>query len=806
MQISVFVDVTRTVLSGKSKIFKTERFVKETRTLGGIDNFLAKVAEGFICAKNPEFFFGKAGRVKSFVATTTDGAHKLFFKVGAQIKTNGMIADEDFVFFGYEGEAAARKDARFTEFIRKHPTFSVVVCDGDFNTDDNEFNKVYSVLGAGGVNFPLLSEDQLKIVTNEEGNMLVQGVAGSGKTNVCIDKIIYCACREYGGRVLYTTYSRGLIIDTKNKVTAFRDAVSRLISEFRDGKTEFGDDDYKKAVENKLGIWLSEETPERITDKLTRIVAFLDNNVDYCLLEDIYKQVTGKKANIADEGYFVSEYAENIKNYSLAGNLEKIKQLSLEVVFKEIFGLIYGSADGNPCLSFEQYRDSRKESFTVSEIETIYAVAADYGRYLEKNGKTDNNFICREMMQLKNLPVYSLAVIDEVQDFTEINLVFLKVISVKMFCVGDGLQMINPSFFSFASLKRIMFKKDVTAVTQLVNNYRNTKRIEEVVEALNDVNVKTFGVHSFVLKGKSVEADIPTQTVFVKGDDFAARVAKENFDNLTFIVSNAKKKEEVKKILPRQEVLTVSEIKGLERNAVVLTDILSDNADKWDTLKRRQVNRKTADENSVYRYYFNLFYVGATRARQYLYVAESNPPSQFEDFFRKEFETLSSAEAVDRLSEISTRLAVDDIEMKERVNQFLGLGQYDNARFAAKKIADGYERDEQTRRVDVYEKFVKTGNYTQAGLELWKIGLTEDARRQFVAANRSGLIELLDEGVKTGKEKFDIDILSVLPLVTADEGVREAIDGLLNDDLAQLNKNENDIEKLFKKREAKNNG
>lgn len=87
-----------------------------------------------------------------------------------------------------------------------------------------------------------------------------------------------------------------------------------------------------------------------------------------------------------------------------------------------------------------------------------------------------------------------------------------------------------------------MFKKDVTAVTQLVNNYRNTKRIEEVVEALNDVNVKTFGVHSFVLKGKSVEADIPTQTVFVKGDDFSARVAKENFDNLTFIVSNAKRK------------------------------------------------------------------------------------------------------------------------------------------------------------------------------------------------------------------------------------------------------------------------
>lgn len=796
MQILITVDTTETVLSGKSRIFKTGRFAKDTRRKGGIDDFVSKVAEGFLRAGESEFFFGER-RAKSFSATTTEGTHTLFFKTGAQIKGNDAINPTDFVFFGYEGEKNTKSDERFIAFMRNNPSFAVTVADSDETTDEDDFNKVYSVVGGGGAGFPLLSDEQTKIVTGEEGNILVQGVAGSGKTNVCVDKIIYCACREYGGRVLYTTYSRGLIVDTKNRVVAFRDAVRRLIDEFRDGKVVFVGTDYKKAVENKLGIFLSEDTVERIRDKLIRIVDFLDEKVDYFLPEDLYERITGKRADIVDERYFVSEYAENIKNYTLVGNLEKIKQLSLEVVFKEIFGLVYGSADGNPRLSREQYREKRRESFSATETDTIYTVAVDYGKHLEKNGKTDNNFICREMLSLPSLPKYSLVVADEVQDFTEINLVFLKAIAVKMFCVGDGLQMINPSFFSFAALKRIMFQKDVTAVKQLVNNYRNTKRIEEVADALSAVNEKIFGVHSFVLKGKSVEADIPTQTVFVRDENFAERVARENPDNLTFIVGSTKKKETVKKALPYHEVLTVSEIKGLERNAVVMIDVLSDNADEWAELKRRRVNRKTADENSVYRYYFNLFYVGVTRAGQYLYVAESNPPEQFEEFFKSEFDVATAKDAVKMLSEISSVMAVDDVEMKERIERFLAFGQYENARFAAQKIADGDERNLQLSRVDTYEKYVGKGDYTRAGIELWKAGLTHDARRQLVVANQKGLVALLDEGLAQGKKKFDADVVTLLPRISTDDRVRDAVKALLDEDLAELTKRQEDIEKLF---------
>lgn len=35
-----------------------------------------------------------------------------------------------------------------------------------------------------------------------------------------------------------------------------------------------------------------------------------------------------------------------------------------------------------------------------------------------------------------------------------------------MFCVGDALQMINPSYFSFAYLKKLMYDEDLTSVAE----------------------------------------------------------------------------------------------------------------------------------------------------------------------------------------------------------------------------------------------------------------------------------------------------------------------------------------------------
>ena len=62
-------------------------------------------------------------------------------------------------------------------------------------------------------------------------------------------------------------------------------------------------------------------------------------------------------------------------------------------------------------------------------------------------------------------------VIDEVQDFSQVNLILFKEIALKIFCAGDALQMINPSYFSFRYLKNLLFEKDVMSVLELKNNF-----------------------------------------------------------------------------------------------------------------------------------------------------------------------------------------------------------------------------------------------------------------------------------------------------------------------------------------------
>ena len=67
---------------------------------------------------------------------------------------------------------------------------------------------------------------------------------------------------------------------------------------------------------------------------------------------------------------------------------------------------------------------------------------------------------------------------------------------MKMFCVGDALQMINPSYFSFAYLKGLMYDKEYTLVSELKHNYRNSQAIAEIIDLLGDLNKTIFGTHS----------------------------------------------------------------------------------------------------------------------------------------------------------------------------------------------------------------------------------------------------------------------------------------------------------------------
>ena len=786
----ILINTEKTFLTSECSAYKTEAFIRATRKISHVDSFISKIAEGLWQNSFPfSSLYENHNSDVSVMAETEDKMFTVFFRFGLSLN-NPSVGKKDVVFYKFlsKDKSERKNDRQIINYLERNKKFFATFRTVEDTPNVSDFSKIYLLSDDDRVNFPLLNKVQREIVETEDKNILVQGVAGSGKTNVCIDKIIYCACRNYYGKILYTTYSRGLLIETKNRVEVLKENLKKFILNAEKGNVVFLDRNHKKALENKLGIYFNVDDDDKIFDKVKRIIDYLDKKVDYYLIEDLYSEHVSKNFSVFNEKRFIKEYVGEIKNYRLSGTLEKLKTLSLEVIYKEIFGMIYGRYEPDspkPMMTREEYIAERADCFTKNESDSIYSLALDYGKFLEKYNFIDNNSASRALISKIKTPLYSVAVVDEVQDFTQVNLNLIKQISLKLCCVGDALQMINPSYFSFGYLKRIMYGGDKTTVTELKHNYRNSEQIEKIVESLGELNIKQFGTHSFVLTGESVENNLPTATVFVNGDTFLSELSKHKFDSATIIVSSYERKESLRKIFKHTEILTVSEAKGLERNTVILTDVLSDNVDKWRALQNLTVNRKTADENSVYRYYFNLFYVGVSRAQQYLFVTERAQIPLFKNLFENTLEQADETKAIKLLSEIADKIELDDDELVARIQQFIGLEQYENALFTADKISDDTIRIAEIQRIEVAKKFVRFGKYREAGVEYWKRNMIDDARKMFRMSNDEKLIELMDASLGKGN-KLDVNIVSFYPFVADNDVAREIILDTVKSDYNEL--------------------
>lgn len=800
--LQLSIDTNKIVLSSESLFFKTENFIAQTKNLTNIDLLLSKLCE--IIVSNKKDFLAPLERLdkhECYCIKTIDQKFNFVFKFGDGIGRD--LNKYDIIFCEYIANEKDKLDERIEDYLKRNSILKVVAVVQKKKYSESEFNKLYLISNVSNVNLPRLNEVQRSLVETVDKNVLVQGVAGSGKTNICIDKIIYTSCRNYSGKVLYTTFSRGLLADTKLKVSLYKQDLEQVLQAYKTGNIIFLDSNHKKALENRLGIYFFSDDDNEIFAKLKRVVSYLDNNVDYLLIEDMYRNRFGESAFVGQE-YFLNSYSKNLTNHQLEKNFSKLAKYSKEIIYKEIYGMIMGFCDiatGNIMLTLEEYVSKRENSFSRVESEAIYQIALDFKKHCEKQGLKDNNIASKELMEsIKKDFEYSLVIIDEVQDFTQVNLMLFKKLSLKMFCVGDALQMINPAYFSFGYLKNLMYEKDVTDVKTLSHNYRNSAKIEEIIDALADINKAEFGTHNFVVKGESVDSGVRTEAVFVSDANFINKVAREKFDNFTFVVASDEEKKKLKKTIKNQEVLTVSEIKGLERPTVIVYNILSSNRDKWDYLDRVKVAHKQADENSVFRYYYNLFYVGVSRAKQNIFVVEDYSIKQFVRFFQNNFVSKDYRGALSLLEQVVGKVDITQEEILSRVLEFVKAEQYDNARFVANKIQDNDKKISVLRQIDINEQFVRYGKYREAGIRFWEYGLLDEAKKQFVLSGDTILIELIERCSSRGNHKdLNIDIVNYFEEVKDNRVAREFILDTVKKDVQTLKNSFSSIRENFKK-------
>ena len=578
---NIDVDLTKTLLSSEFVILKTDKFLEQTKNILSADFFISKIAQNII---------SNFKRVNTNLNNTNQSSYCIKieltdkkFSFLAQI--NIKKAENELIFcqFLNSNEKINFNDTRFKNYLNNKFGFSFIV--SNLKDKPEDYIKLYRVFGTDGVNFPALTQEQLNIVNKQDENVVVQGVAGSGKTNVCVEKLIWSCSKNYGGKILYSTFSHGLLIDTKLKVENFKDTLVTFIKDYENNNVIFLDNNHRNALQNYLGIFLFTDE-QNFINKIKNIILYIENKVDYYLIEDIYKTYFSQKM-FANEDFFVSNYLKNTKNHQVTAGIQKIKNISTEIIYKEIFGLIFGYYTDKLMLTLDEYTSLRLNSFSNAECEIIYSVAKDYLQYLNSNNYIDNNIASFEMLSnIEKIEKYSLIILDEVQDFTQKNLVLFKNLSLKLFCAGDALQMINPSFFSFGYLKNLLFEKNIVSVSELKSNYRNTLKIQKIVDELEKINTLKFGTHNFITNSLGVKSNTNSTAVYCSSPTIINKIAKTKFDNFTIVTSSKSKKEELRKILKNQEILTVAEIKGLERDTVLLYNVLSDNISKWNYLDR----------------------------------------------------------------------------------------------------------------------------------------------------------------------------------------------------------------------------
>lgn len=806
--LNIEVNTNKQILSSETKIYKTESFFYQTKKIAKVDTFILNIAEGLLSVLDNLFveYYGNEN-VNGFQIDTFDKSFSFFIKLGFQLK-NVDFDEKDIIFYKSNGnfDEIKNNDQRLIQYLKTHKIFNVLVKPIFETNEESEFKKIYLVLDSEFINIPMLNKQQQKFVEVENKNMLIQGVAGSGKTNVCLSKIIWTACKSYTGKILYTTFSRGLLIDTKNKIELFKNNIKSFIEDYKNNRLVFLDRNHKKAIENRLGLVLIVDTETNILKKLYQVVDFLENHIDYYLLEDIYKNVFDEEVDLFEEKEFLNVFLNNLSNHQLKSRLEKIKNLSRQIIYKEIYGMIFG-CDAEEKLSLEDYKKMRKNSFSNEECEVIYGIAKMFDDYQKTQNLLDNNIISRKLLKnTQKIKKYSVSIIDEVQDFTQINLKFLKEISIKMFCVGDALQMINPSYFTFSYLKNLMYNEDVTDVAELESNYRNNKKIVEILNSLNDINIKQFGTHNFVLTGKSVDENTLTNAVYISDKGFIESLKQQKFENFTILVSDFEQKKLLREVFKKQEILTISEIKGLERETVLLYNVLSSNTDKWQKLRELNINHKQADENSVFRFFFNLFYVGLSRAKHNLFVYEENKISIFDEFFGDNFEVLSGEMANEVFESVIGKLEIDDDEIYDRINEFIKLGQFENARFYANKFESGIEVTRQLAKIDAFENLVFKGKNKEAGIALWRAGLANEAKVQFSISGDTKLIDFIDRLQGKNAENLDADIVRFFVDFDENDDAQQLILDIIRQDLEEIREKHKWTRNKLKQFKEKKNG
>lgn len=315
-------------------------------------------------------------------------------------------------------------------------------------------------------------------------------------------------------------------------------------------------------------------------------------------------------------------------------------------VFEEFRGVITGMDITKEYLKADDYQSLgvKQSIFLSSERPVVYSLFEKYLQFLKEEGFYDINIYSHSLLEAVK-PVYDYIIVDEVQDFTNIQLfLILKSLikSTNFILCGDANQVVHPNFFSWSSLKSMFYRNDFKGddIRILHANYRNTPAVSELANRLLKIKIARFGSidkeSNYMIttvsqaSGEMVFLEEKNKTVA----ELSRKTGKSV--NYAVLVMRNEDKSMAASVFHSPLLFSVQESKGLEYENIILFNFISDNSSEFnnicDGMDIESVNGsepvysrgrdKTDKSLDAYKFYINSLYVAITRAIKNVYIVE----------------------------------------------------------------------------------------------------------------------------------------------------------------------------------------
>ncbi|MBD2087335.1 hypothetical protein [Coleofasciculus sp. FACHB-542] len=525
------------------------------------------------------------------------------------------------------------------------------------------------------VNLALSAEEEAILnsvsTTSARGNnclpLFLNGRAGSGKSTMllylfadyCYRKYYYEPGKELPGKPLFLTYNKRLLEVAKEFVRCLHTFHHRFVADRTEG-SEIPD---VSAFFQPFGTFLLNLLPLEADD------ASLANR----MIQQPYSagNPTGYPHTLQerfDSQKYISfhRFRQLYRDSKLPQAQVYSPELSWHVIrtFIKGYSLRY--------MTPEDYQDevpTQERTVPVAQFQEIYKTIWGrwYKRLTTELGYWDDQDLIRLVLELKCYRAeYTAIFCDEAQDFTRLELQLIMRLSAFSQCdlgyqpmrnlpfafAGDPFQTLNPTGFRWESVQAAFYNEAIAALdpTQRLNlrmnfpelksNYRSCTAVVQVINLIQLCRQVLFKIPALQPQTAWKQGHFPTPQKFIIGRNIQIEQLKhylrdtiiivpcEEGGELTYAQNDAVLSQilvEIPESEPLKNVLSASAVKGLEFKRVVLYKFGEEcNKAVWNLANRREDSKDLlADRLYEFEFFFNKLYVAASRAKERLFVVDS---------------------------------------------------------------------------------------------------------------------------------------------------------------------------------------